>query len=347
MGGANLIPIYYLSKTLKDAKLRYIPAEKACLPLILAAQKIRHYLLKHKCYVVAAANPIVYLTTKPIQSGKLACWSMQLLEFDFTPIRPQGVWGQAIADLLAELPGSDTSEIHTDLPGEIASAEETPPQKWKISFDGSSYGSNGGAGIIFESLEGNIKPYAYKLDYPCTNNAAEYESFLIRMQMALEMGIKDLEVTGDSRLLVNKMEGDFRMKEPTLAVYRDKAQRLMRRFDRIAIEHMGRLVNKHAEALATMASKLQMSQGDREVITIIKKTSPMALKERDAMEELDWRRVIIADLKRPPEERQLSWKTLKAYTLLERDLYFITTGDGLCRFLGPNEIKEKLEEIHA
>ncbi|KAI3902672.1 hypothetical protein MKW92_050913, partial [Papaver armeniacum] len=87
--------------------------------------------------------------------------------------------------------------------------------------------------------------------------------------------------------------------------------------------------------------------GDEEIITIIKKTSPMALEERAAMEELDWRRVIIADLKRPPEERQLSWKMLKTYTLLDEDLYFITTGGGLCRCLGPNEIKEKLEEIHS
>ncbi|KAI3908400.1 hypothetical protein MKW92_036955, partial [Papaver armeniacum] len=73
----------------------------------------------------------------------------------------------------------------------------------------------------------------------------------------------------------------------------------------------------------------------------------MALDERAAMKELDWRRVIIADLKRPPEERQLSWKMLKNYTLLEGDLYFITNGGGLCRCLGPNEIKEKLEEIHS
>ncbi|KAI3871422.1 hypothetical protein MKX03_030765 [Papaver bracteatum] len=115
MGVDNLIPIYYLSKTPKDAELRYTSVEKGCLPLILAAQKIRHYLLKHKCYVVAAANPIVYLTTKPIQSGKLARWSMQLLEFDSMPIRPQGVRGQAIADLLAAYPRSDTYEIHTDL----------------------------------------------------------------------------------------------------------------------------------------------------------------------------------------------------------------------------------------
>ncbi|KAI3871423.1 hypothetical protein MKX03_030766, partial [Papaver bracteatum] len=112
-----------------DAELRYTSVEKACLPLILAAQNIRHYLLKHKFYVVAEANPIVYLTTKPIQSGKLAQWSMQLLEFDFTSIRPQGVRGQAIADLLAAFPRSDTSEIHTDLQGEIAQAEETSPQK--------------------------------------------------------------------------------------------------------------------------------------------------------------------------------------------------------------------------
>ncbi|XP_026459194.1 uncharacterized protein LOC113359836 [Papaver somniferum] len=340
MGGANLIPIYYLSKILKDAELRYTPAEKACLPLILAAQKIRHYLMKHKCYVVATANPIVYLTTRSIQSGNLARWSMQLLEFDFTPIRPQGVRGQAIADLLAAFPGPDTSEIHADLPGEVALAEEAPPRKWKMSFNGSSYGDHGGAGIVFESPDGELKPYAFKLDYPCTNNAAEYESFLIGMQMTLNMGITDLEVMGDSRLLVNQMEGEFHVKEPTLAIYRDKAQRLMRRFEHITLEHMERLANRHGDALTTMTSKLQMLHGEKEVITIIKNTSPLAFEERASIEELDWRRVIIADLKRPPEERQLSWKTLRYYTLLDGDLYFITTGGGLCRSLELSEGKE-------
>ncbi|KAI3945366.1 hypothetical protein MKW92_032951, partial [Papaver armeniacum] len=86
-----------------------------------------------------------------------------------------------------------------------------------------------------------------------------------------------------------------------------------------------------------------MLQGDKKVITIIKNVSPLAL----IIEELDWRRVIIADLKRPPEERQLSWKTLRTYTLLDGDLYFVTTGGGLCRCLGPSQSKEKLEEIHS
>ncbi|KAI3839999.1 hypothetical protein MKX03_020487, partial [Papaver bracteatum] len=38
---------------------------------------------------------------------------------------------------------------------------------------------------------------------------------------------------------------------------------------------------------------------------------------------------------------------LRAYTLLEGDLYFVTTGGGLCRCIGPAEIKEMLEEIHS
>ena len=40
-------PVYYVSRNLKDAKTRYPRAEKACLALIYAAQRLHHYLLAY------------------------------------------------------------------------------------------------------------------------------------------------------------------------------------------------------------------------------------------------------------------------------------------------------------
>jgi hypothetical protein len=41
-------PIYYVSRTLKDAETRYSGAERSCLALIYASQRLRHYFLVHK-----------------------------------------------------------------------------------------------------------------------------------------------------------------------------------------------------------------------------------------------------------------------------------------------------------
>ena len=51
-------PIYYVSRILKDAETRYSRAEKACLSLIYAAQRLRHYFLAHTVYLMTKSHPI-------------------------------------------------------------------------------------------------------------------------------------------------------------------------------------------------------------------------------------------------------------------------------------------------
>uniref|UniRef100_A0A2N9FUN2 Uncharacterized protein n=1 Tax=Fagus sylvatica TaxID=28930 RepID=A0A2N9FUN2_FAGSY len=80
-------PIYYVSRALRDAETRYSGAERACLALIYASQRLRHYFLAHK----------IQLMTKT----------------------PTAIKSQAIADLLAQFPGEDSSSISHEVPGEI------------------------------------------------------------------------------------------------------------------------------------------------------------------------------------------------------------------------------------
>ena len=71
---------------------------------------------------------------------------------------------------------------------------------------------------------------SFKLDFSCSNNTTEYEAYLMRLAMALEMGIKHLRVIGDSNLVVCQAKGSFSLKEPSLAPYRTLAQRMGEKF---------------------------------------------------------------------------------------------------------------------
>ena len=52
-------PIYYISKILVDAEMRYLPLEKLVLALVHATRKLPHYFQAHTIYV---------LTEYPLQS---------------------------------------------------------------------------------------------------------------------------------------------------------------------------------------------------------------------------------------------------------------------------------------
>ena len=70
--------IYYLSKKMLDYETRYTPLEKACLALVWATRKLRHYLLAHSVMLVSRLDPIKYLFEKPALTGRLARWLLLL-----------------------------------------------------------------------------------------------------------------------------------------------------------------------------------------------------------------------------------------------------------------------------
>jgi ribonuclease HI len=90
---------------------------------------------------------------------------------------------------------------------------------WTLRFDGSSTTVSSGAGIILFRDDGEVVPKSFKLNFPCSNNVAEYEAYLIGLAVACEMGIKHLKVVGDSNLVVCQAQGEFSLKEPSLAPY--------------------------------------------------------------------------------------------------------------------------------
>ena len=95
---------------------------------------------------------------------------------------------------------------------------------------------------------------SFKLEFPCSNNTAEYEAYLTGLAMILEMGIKHLKVMGDSNLVVCQTKGSFSLKEPSLALYKMMAQKMEEKFSTFEIKHASRNENQYADALAALGS---------------------------------------------------------------------------------------------
>ena len=100
--------------------------------------------------------------------------------------------------------------------------------------------------------EDKVVALSFKLEFPCSNNMAEYETYLTGLATAPEMGVKHLKVLGDSNLVVCQTKGSFSLKEPSLALYRAMTQKMEEKFLTFEIEHSPRNENRFADVLAAL-----------------------------------------------------------------------------------------------
>ena len=86
-----------------------------------------------------------------------------------------------------------------------------------------------------------------------TNNEAEYLALIAGLEAARRLGVPEVIVRADSLLLVNQLNGAWRLKAPHLRPLYQRARTLMRSFGTITIEHVRREENVEADALANAA----------------------------------------------------------------------------------------------
>jgi RNase H-like domain found in reverse transcriptase len=109
---------YYQSHMMVGAEHGYSPIEKYYLALIFAVKKLRHYMLAHKAILISKVDPLKYLMTQPILTGRLAKWAIILIDFDITYMPQKAIKGQALVDFLAAHPIQDNSPLKCDFPDE-------------------------------------------------------------------------------------------------------------------------------------------------------------------------------------------------------------------------------------
>ena len=74
-------PVYYISKSLHEAEVRYLPLENAILVVVHGTRKLPHYFQSHTV-VVLTQLPLRSLLRSTNYTGRIAKWGTILGAFD-------------------------------------------------------------------------------------------------------------------------------------------------------------------------------------------------------------------------------------------------------------------------
>ncbi|PKI58431.1 hypothetical protein CRG98_021189 [Punica granatum] len=146
--------------------------------------------------------------------------------------------GQAIADHLAEFPIEDSTQINPDFPDEgilQVDAEEEKPE-WKMYFDGAVNSTGSGIGAVLISPDGRYYP------------------------VAIDFKVKELEVFGDSMLIIFQTLRQWKTKDAKLVPCHEYLERLTENFKDISFTYTPCMKNQFADALATLASIVSITR---------------------------------------------------------------------------------------
>ncbi|RVW92945.1 hypothetical protein CK203_032766 [Vitis vinifera] len=77
-------------------------------------------------------------------------------------------------------------------------------------------------------------------------------------ETALELGIRQMEVFGDSNLVLRQIQGEWKTRDVKLKPYHAYLELLVGRFDDLRYTHLPRAQNQFVDALATLASMIDI-----------------------------------------------------------------------------------------
>ena len=125
----------------------------------------------------------------------------------------------------------------------------------RLFTDGAARGNPGpaGLGISIEDDGGMKLRTLHKWLGTATNNEAEYHALIEGLKAVRAWNPDRLEVRLDSKLVVEQMEGRYKVKEPRLKELHGRAKALYEEFPNREIKHIERELNKRADHLANMA----------------------------------------------------------------------------------------------
>ena len=176
-------PVYYVSKSLNEAEVRYLPLEKAILAVVHATRKLPHYFQAHTV-VVLTQLPFKSVLRSADYTGRVAKWGTILGAFDIKYMPRTSIKGQVLADLVAEFAESpEEVEMGDGLVDErsvgVASIQGLQP--WELYVDGAANQRGSGVGLVLVSPEKITIEKSFRLNFSATNNEAEYEALLKEM----------------------------------------------------------------------------------------------------------------------------------------------------------------------
>ncbi|KAF8112098.1 hypothetical protein N665_0067s0019 [Sinapis alba] len=234
-------PIFYISKRLTDAEMRYPTLERMVLAVVMSARKLHPYFQSHSI-VVLTDLPLRTILQNANQSGRLSKWAIKLSEYDIPyKIRP-AIKAQVLADFIVEIPLDQAAEF------------DIPVKSWILHVDGASSNKESGIGVHLQSPTGELIEQSFRLGFAASNNGAEYEALIAGLRLAKVVGAKRLQAFCDSQLVASKYSEDYEAKNERMDAYLGVTKSLASEFDHFELTKVPRKGNFFADALAALGS---------------------------------------------------------------------------------------------
>ncbi len=124
-----------------------------------------------------------------------------------------------------------------------------------VNVDGGARGNPGPAAVaaVVATPDGEVIDRAAKVIGRATNNVAEYEAMLLGIERAAAAGACEVDLVGDSELIVKQVLGEYRVKDANLAELHKEVRAALTAFDRWSIRHVRREQNAEADRLVNQA----------------------------------------------------------------------------------------------
>ncbi|XP_031107639.1 uncharacterized protein LOC116012276 [Ipomoea triloba] len=361
-------PIYYVSKALHDAELRYTAVEKTMFAAVTASKRLAHYFQAHPIHVLSHQPLGSFL--RNANSARMARWAMHLSQFDieFKPrpaIKGQAladfivectVKGQALADFIVEC--TARGQALADFIVECTAREVTEQVEnedggwWTLSTDGSSNSKGCGGGVVLITPEGFRAYYAIRFHFKLSNNEAEYEALLNGLRLAAGLRAEKVRIRCDSKLVVGQVTGEYEANEGNMQRYRDAVLRTLREFEGYEIHQVPREQNADADMLSKLSTGIPghirkiARVEDLETSSIdISWVCPVQSREPCWIDH-------ITKYKKegtlPVDEQEAKLTKLRApsYVILEDKLYKRSYNGTLLKCVHPDEAELMMREVH-
>ena len=111
--------------------------------------------------------------------------------------------------------------------------------------------------MVLLSPEGDVIECMIRLDFPTTNNEAEYEALVAGLNLARAAGATSVAIYYDSQVITNQINGDYKCKSERMKLYLDQVKRSIDDLQAKIIQ-IPREENEQADRLAKAASAEHM-----------------------------------------------------------------------------------------
>ena len=142
---------------------------------------------------------------------------------------------------------------------------------WSIHTDGSSNQRSGGAGVVIQTPEGDKIECMIRLDFPTTNNKAEYEALVAGLDLAKAVDAENMIMHCDSQVITSQINGDYECRNERMKKYVEEVKSRISGLE-VKFVQIPREENECADRLAKVASAEFMNASEQ-VLSFVQTSS--------------------------------------------------------------------------